>query len=108
MAELGYKSPSPEALVLVQSPAATWWPSTAHPNQGRRGRRGREGRGENAEAAVEEEVIGAEDDAVVFITDAGNAALHGFRSYTAATHHYITIPSSTTPSVSTHFFPCSP
>ena len=55
-----------------------------------------------------EEVIGAEDDAVIFITDTGNAALHGFWSYTVATHHYITIPSSTTPSVSTQFFPCSP
>ena len=108
MAELGYKSPSPGALALVPSPAATWWPSIAHPNQERRGRRGRKGRGENAEAAAEEEVVGAEDDAVVFITDAGNAALHGFRSYTTATHHCITIPSSTTPSVSTQFFPCSP
>ena len=108
MAELGYKSPSPGALELILSPAATWWPSTAHPNQERRGRRGRKGRGENAEAAMGEEVVGAEDDAVVFITDAGNAALHGFWSYTAVTHHYITIPSSTTPSVSTQFFPCSP
>jgi len=101
MAELGYKSPSPGALALVPSLAAIWWPSTAHPNQERRGRRGRKGRGENVEAAAGEEVVGAKDDVVVFITDAGNAALHGFRSYTAATHHYITIPSSTTPSVST-------
>ena len=65
-------------------------------------------KGGSAKAAAREEVVGAKDDAVVFITDAGNAALHGFRSYTVVTHHCITIPSSTTPSVSTQFFPCSP
>ena len=47
-----------------------------------------------------EEVVGAEDDAVVFITDAGNAALHGFRSSTASNRHGIAIPSSTPPKVS--------
>ena len=71
-----------------------------------------EGEGEeeggNAEAAAGEEVVGAEDDAVVFITDAGNAALHGFRSCTAATLHRVTIQSSTPPTVSLSVSPLPP
>ena len=107
--KLRLQKPRPGAPSFLSiAPPPLWWSCTAHPNQERRGRRGRKGRGENAEAAAGEEVVGAEDDAVVFITDAGNAALHGFRSYTVVTHHCITIPSSTTPSVSTQFFPCSP
>ena len=107
--KLRLQKPRPGAPSFLSiAPPPLWWPSTAHPNQERRGRRGRKGRGENAEVVAGEEVIRAEDNAVVFITDVGDAALHGFWSYTATTHHCITIPSSTTPSVSTQFFPYSP
>ena len=70
------------------------------------GERGR--RGESAEAAAGEEVVGAEDDAVILIADAGNAALHGFRSCMAATLHRITIHSSTPPTVSLPVSPLPP
>jgi len=72
--------------------------------EGERGRRG----GSAEAAAGGKEIAGAEDDAVVFITDAGNAALHGFRSYTAATLHRVTIHSSTPPTMSLPVSPLPP
>lgn len=76
------------------------------PKPREKGERGR--RGGSAEAAAGEEVVEAEDDAVVFITDVGNAALHGFRSCMTATLHRVTIQSSTPPTVSLPISPLPP
>jgi len=71
-----------------------------HQNQERGGRRGRKERRKAPKPLRKKEITGAEGDAVVFITGAGNAALHGHRSYTASNQHDITTHSSTPPTVS--------
>ena len=92
MDELGYKNPSLGCPSALLCPAATLWPSTAHPSQEREGieeegapacyrshqsrrrrRRRHHGRG---------------------------SALHGFRSYTASNRHCIATLSPSTPTVS--------
>ena len=92
---LGYKA-TPGALDPPSATAAAWWPSSPHHTK-RRGPRRSSG-GEERSHPRAAEVVGAEDDAVDFITVAGR---HYTASvYTAMTLHCTTILSSLTPAVS--------
>jgi len=99
------KALAPGAPELSHRPAATLWPSTAHPSQERRGGRGR--RRGSAEAARHRRCRRSggrrPDQARRRCATLHCTALHCFRSYTAATRHCVTILSSTTPKVSPGF-----
>ena len=91
------KAPALGAPKLSQRPAATLWPSTAHPSQESRGRRGR--RRGSAEAMRRHRCRRSR-------RRRHDAALHCFRSYTATTRHCTAIPSSITATV--NFSPLRP
>ena len=95
---LGYKA-TPGALASPLATAAAWWPSGPHHTE-RRGPRRSSG-GEERSHSRAAEVVGAKDDAVVFITVAGRHCTASV--FTATTLQCTNIRSPSTPMVSPRY-----